>query len=108
MSDTGRCFGPGQEQNDSELYWMPFHSLFTTTISTPIVGMATGAYNEHVEMQQKRVRAAYLGEKASSDPFAAVRIARAGSAIDPAWRLLMTNNRETPGHAPTGEKKQQG
>ncbi len=36
-----------------------------------------GAYAEHVEMQQKRVRAAYLGEKASLDPFAAVRIARA-------------------------------
>ncbi|HEY9563004.1 MAG TPA: flavin-dependent monooxygenase [Nocardioides sp.] len=104
MSDTGRCFGPGQEQNDSELHWMPFHSLFTTTISTPIVGMATGAYNEHVEMQQKRVRAAYLGEKASSDPFAAVRIARAGSEIDAAWALLMNNIREEQAHVAKGEK----
>ena len=38
-------------------------------------------------MQQKRVRAAYLGEKASLDPFAAVRIARASSEIDAAWAL---------------------
>ena len=82
MGDTGRCFGPGQEQNPGDLYKLPFHSLFTTTISSPIIGMARGAYTEHVEMQQARVRAAYAGEKASSDPFAAVRIARASSEID--------------------------
>jgi 3-hydroxy-9,10-secoandrosta-1,3,5(10)-triene-9,17-dione monooxygenase len=104
MSDTGRCFGPGQEQNPSDLYKLPFHSLFTSTISTPIIGMASGAYAEHVEMQQKRVRAAYLGEKASSDPFAAVRIARAGSEIDAAWALLMANIREEQAHVARGEK----
>ena len=93
MSDTGRCYGPGQEQNTSDLYKLPFHSLFTTTISTPIIGMAYGAYVEHVEMQQSRVRAAYLGEKASLDPFAAVRVARAGSEIDAAWALTMNNIR---------------
>ena len=49
MGDTGRCFGPGQEQNPSDLYKLPFHSLFTTTITAPIVGMARGAYAEHVE-----------------------------------------------------------
>ena len=104
MGDTGRCFGPGQEQNPGDLYKLPFHSLFTTTISTPIVGMARGAYAEHVEMQQKRVRAAYLGEKASSDPFAAVRIARAGSEIDAAWALTMANIREEQALVAKGEK----
>ncbi|MDT0201601.1 3-hydroxy-9,10-secoandrosta-1,3,5(10)-triene-9,17-dione monooxygenase oxygenase subunit [Nocardioides sp. AE5] len=104
MSDTGRCFGPGQEQNTSDLYKLPFHSLFTTTITTPIVGMATGAYAEHVEMQQKRVRASYIGEKASSDPFAAVRIARAGSEIDAAWALLVNNIREEQACVARGEK----
>jgi 3-hydroxy-9,10-secoandrosta-1,3,5(10)-triene-9,17-dione monooxygenase len=104
MSDTGRCFGPGQEQNPSELYKLPFHSLFTTTITAPIVGMARGAYNEHVEMQQKRVRAAYAGEKASSDPFAAVRIARASSEIDSAWALCMANIREEQALVAKGEK----
>lgn len=94
MGDTGRCFGPGQEQNPSDLYKLPFHSIFTGTITTPIIGMAMGAYAEHVDMQQKRVRAAYLGEKASLDPFAAVRIARASSEIDAAWALLVNNIRE--------------
>ena len=104
MGDTGRCFGPGQEQNTSDLYKLPFHSIFTNTITTPIIGMATGAYNEHVEMQQKRTRAAYLGEKASLDPFAAVRIARASSEIDAAWALLVNNIREEQDFVSKGEK----
>jgi 3-hydroxy-9,10-secoandrosta-1,3,5(10)-triene-9,17-dione monooxygenase len=104
MGDTGRCFGPGQEQNTSDLYKLPFHSIFTNTITTPIIGMALGAYNEHVEMQQKRTRAAYIGENASLDPFAAVRIARASSEIDAAWALLVNNIREEQDHVSKGEK----
>jgi 3-hydroxy-9,10-secoandrosta-1,3,5(10)-triene-9,17-dione monooxygenase len=104
MGDTGRCFGPGQEQNPSDLYKLPFHSIFTGTITTPIIGMATGAYDEHVEMQQKRVRAAYAGEKASLDPYAAVRIARASSEIDAAWALLVNNIREEQDFVARGEK----
>jgi 3-hydroxy-9,10-secoandrosta-1,3,5(10)-triene-9,17-dione monooxygenase len=104
MGDTGRCYGPGQEQNTSNLYKLPFHSVFTSTITTPIVGMAYGAYDEHVEMQRKRVRAAYIGEKASLDPFAAVRIARASSEIDAAWALLTNNIREEQALVEKGEK----
>jgi 3-hydroxy-9,10-secoandrosta-1,3,5(10)-triene-9,17-dione monooxygenase len=104
MSETGRCLGPGQEQNPSDLYKLPFHSIFTGTITTPIIGMAKGAYAEHVEMQQKRTRAAYLGEKASLDPFAAVRIARASSEIDAAWALLVNNIRDEQAHVAKGEQ----
>ena len=104
MGDTGRCFGPGQEQNNSDLYKLPFHSVFTSTITAPIVGMATGAYDEHVEMQRKRVRAAYIAEKAVNDPFASVRIARASSEIDAAWALLMSNLREMQDLVAKGEK----
>ncbi|MFA6298333.1 MAG: acyl-CoA dehydrogenase family protein, partial [Nocardioides sp.] len=32
MTDTGRCRGPGQEVNTGDLYKLPFHSLFTSTI----------------------------------------------------------------------------
>jgi 3-hydroxy-9,10-secoandrosta-1,3,5(10)-triene-9,17-dione monooxygenase len=104
MSDTGRCFGPGQEQNTSNLYKLPFHSVFTMTISTPIIGMAYGAYAEHVEMQQKRVRAAYLAEKTANDPYATVRIARAANEIDSAWVLQMHNLRELIKCVERGEK----
>jgi 3-hydroxy-9,10-secoandrosta-1,3,5(10)-triene-9,17-dione monooxygenase len=104
MGETGQCRGPGQEQNTADLYKLPFHSIFTGTITTPIIGLAMGAYAEHVEMQQKRSRAAYLGEKASLDPFAAVRIAKASSEIDAAWALLVNNIREEQAHVAKGEK----
>ena len=104
MGETGQCRGPGQEQNSSDLYKLPFHSIFTGTITTPIIGLAMGAYAEHVEMQQKRRRAAYLGEKASLDPFAAVRIAKASSEIDAAWALLVNNIREEQHYVSRGEK----
>jgi 3-hydroxy-9,10-secoandrosta-1,3,5(10)-triene-9,17-dione monooxygenase len=103
MGETGQCMGPGQVVNTSDLYKLPFHSIFTSTIAAPIIGMAKGAYAEHVEMQQKRVRAAYLGEKASLDPFAAVRIARSSSEIDAAWALLMNNIREEQDLVARGE-----
>jgi 3-hydroxy-9,10-secoandrosta-1,3,5(10)-triene-9,17-dione monooxygenase len=104
MSDTGRCFGPGQEVNTSNLYKLPFHSVFTMTISTPIIGMAYGAYAEHVEMQQKRVRAAYLAEKTSNDPYATVRIARAANEIDSAWVLQMHNLKQLQASVEKGER----
>ncbi|NYI77484.1 3-hydroxy-9,10-secoandrosta-1,3,5(10)-triene-9,17-dione monooxygenase oxygenase subunit [Nocardioides panzhihuensis] len=103
MAETGRCKGPGQAVNTGDLYKLQFHSLFTTTITTPIIGMARGAYDEHVTMQQNRVRASY-GEKASLDPFAAVRVATASSDIDAAWALLMGNIREQQAHVARGEK----
>jgi len=103
MAETGRCRGPGQAVNTGDLYKLQFHSLFTTTITTPIIGMARGAYEEHVTMQQNRVRASY-GEKASLDPFAAVRVATASSDIDAAWALLMANIREQQAYVARGEK----
>jgi 3-hydroxy-9,10-secoandrosta-1,3,5(10)-triene-9,17-dione monooxygenase len=104
MSDTGRCFGPGQEVNGSDLYKLPFHSVFTMTISTPLIGMAYGAYEEHVEMQRKRVRAAYLAEKTANDPYATVRLARASNEIDAAWVLQLHNLRQLQAHVDRGEK----
>ena len=85
---------PRPGANTSDLYKLPFHSIFTGTITTPIIGMAMGAYAEHVEMQQQAGPRGVPGEKASLDPFAAVRIARASSDIDAAWALLVNNIRE--------------
>jgi 3-hydroxy-9,10-secoandrosta-1,3,5(10)-triene-9,17-dione monooxygenase len=104
MSDTGRCYGPGQQQNTSNLYKLPFHSVFTATISTPLMGMAFGAYDEHVELQRKRVRAAYLAEKTANDPYASVRIARASNEIDSAWVLQVHNFRDLQAHVERGER----
>ncbi|MGW9265112.1 3-hydroxy-9,10-secoandrosta-1,3,5(10)-triene-9,17-dione monooxygenase oxygenase subunit [Gordonia terrae] len=82
---------PGLERNTAAVYKMPWGTIHPSTIATPIVGMAYGAYRAHVEHQGKRVRAAYAGEKAKEDPFAKVRIAEAASDIDAAWRQLSGN-----------------
>ncbi|WP_029108279.1 3-hydroxy-9,10-secoandrosta-1,3,5(10)-triene-9,17-dione monooxygenase oxygenase subunit [Mycobacterium sp. URHD0025] len=81
----------GYRTNTAPVYKMPWGTIHPTTISAPIVGMAYGAYDAHVEHQGKRVRAAFAGEKAKDDPFAKIRIAEAASDIDAAWRQLSGN-----------------
>jgi 3-hydroxy-9,10-secoandrosta-1,3,5(10)-triene-9,17-dione monooxygenase len=88
--DMAKCRCPGQEVNTAPLYRLPFGSVFTTTITTPIIGMAAGAYEAHVAHQRERVRV-YGNEKTKDDPFAKVRIATAAGEIDAAW-LLVTHN----------------
>ncbi|WP_327090090.1 hypothetical protein OIE66_05575 [Nonomuraea sp. NBC_01738] len=62
FGDSFRCVCPGQEVNQGALYKIPLYSLMTTTIATPLVGMAEGAYQAHVEHQRARVRV-FAGEK---------------------------------------------
>ncbi|WP_410654625.1 3-hydroxy-9,10-secoandrosta-1,3,5(10)-triene-9,17-dione monooxygenase oxygenase subunit [Amycolatopsis sp. lyj-112] len=88
---TSKCKTPGQEINPGPLYKLPYGSVHPSTITAPIIGMAQGAYDAHVEFQGKRVRAAYAGEQSKEDPFAKVRIAEAASEIDAAW-LQLTHN----------------
>ncbi|BDM69658.1 acyl-CoA dehydrogenase [Streptomyces nigrescens] len=83
-----RC--PGHEVNAEPLYRLPYAAVFTTTIATSMVGIAEGAYEDHVATVRERVRVSY-GPKVAEDPFAQVRIARAASDIDAAWLQLTRN-----------------
>ncbi|WP_433794906.1 3-hydroxy-9,10-secoandrosta-1,3,5(10)-triene-9,17-dione monooxygenase oxygenase subunit [Actinoplanes sp. CA-252034] len=94
FNDTARCVCPGQEQNPGPLYRIPYASIFTYAITTPIIGMATGAYRAHVDYTRERVRAAYAGVKAAEDPHAQVRVAEAAADIDSAWYAVEANMRE--------------
>jgi 3-hydroxy-9,10-secoandrosta-1,3,5(10)-triene-9,17-dione monooxygenase len=94
FNDTARCVCPGQEQNPGPLYRIPYASIFTYAITTPIIGMATGAYRAHVDWTRERVRAAYVGVKAAEDPHSQVRVAEAAADIDSAWYAVQTNMRE--------------
>ena len=76
---------PGHQVNTGALYRIPFGSIFSYAITTPIIGMATGAYAAHVDYQRQRVRASYVGQRSAEDPFAQVRIAEAAALIDAAW-----------------------
>ncbi|WP_340685132.1 3-hydroxy-9,10-secoandrosta-1,3,5(10)-triene-9,17-dione monooxygenase oxygenase subunit [Amycolatopsis coloradensis] len=101
---TSKCKTPGQEINPGPLYKLPYGSVHPSTITAPIIGMAQGAYDAHVEYQGKRVRAAYAGERSKEDPFAKVRIAEAASEIDAAWLQLTHNIDELYQLACKGEK----
>jgi len=103
FADVTRCACPGQESNPAPLYRIPFGSVFSYTITTPIIGMATGAYEAHVAYQRDRVRAAYIGQKVAEDPFAQARIAEAAAELDGAWLALERNMTELMRHAWAGE-----
>jgi 3-hydroxy-9,10-secoandrosta-1,3,5(10)-triene-9,17-dione monooxygenase len=95
---------PGHQVNPGALYRIPFGSVFSYAITTPIIGMATGAYAAHVDYQRQRVRASYVGQRSAEDPFAQVRIAEAAGLIDAAWLALERDMTELMDHARNGEK----
>jgi 3-hydroxy-9,10-secoandrosta-1,3,5(10)-triene-9,17-dione monooxygenase len=104
FADTSRCRCPGQEVNPAPSYRIPFGSVFSYAITTPIIGMATGAYEAHVAYMRERVRASYAKAKAAEDPFSQVRIADAASEIDAAWLQLEYNMNALMRHATAGER----
>jgi 3-hydroxy-9,10-secoandrosta-1,3,5(10)-triene-9,17-dione monooxygenase len=104
FTDVTRCACPGHEVNQAPLYKLPYGSLFSYAITTPIIGMATGAYDAHVAYQRERVRAAYVGQKAAEDPHSQVRVARAAAELDAAWLALERNMTDLMAHARAGEK----
>ncbi|KAA6210961.1 3-hydroxy-9,10-secoandrosta-1,3,5(10)-triene-9,17-dione monooxygenase oxygenase subunit [Streptomyces filamentosus] len=94
---------PGHEINPEPLYRLPYAAVFTTTIATPIVGIAEGAYESYAAATRERFRVSY-GQKVAEDPFAQVRIARAASDVDAAWLQLTRNMRELYACAERGEE----
>jgi 3-hydroxy-9,10-secoandrosta-1,3,5(10)-triene-9,17-dione monooxygenase len=104
FADTAKCVCPGQEQNPAPLYRIPYGSIFSYAITTPVIGMATGAYEAHVGYMRDRVRAAYAGVRAAEDPYSQVRVANAASDLDSAWLALRNNMTELMDHVTAGRK----
>ncbi|MEU3483867.1 3-hydroxy-9,10-secoandrosta-1,3,5(10)-triene-9,17-dione monooxygenase oxygenase subunit [Streptomyces sp. NPDC033754] len=94
---------PGHELNQEPLYRLPYAGVFTTTITTPIVGIAEGAYASYTEATRQRFRISY-GQKVAEDPFAQVRIARAAGDIDASWLQITRNIGEMYALAQRGEE----
>jgi 3-hydroxy-9,10-secoandrosta-1,3,5(10)-triene-9,17-dione monooxygenase len=104
FADVFNLVTPGQELNLGPLFRLPYGSVFSYSITTPIIGMATGAYETHVAYTRERVRVAYVGQKAAQDPFAQVRIAEAAAEIDGAWLALERNMTDLMSYARAGEQ----
>jgi 3-hydroxy-9,10-secoandrosta-1,3,5(10)-triene-9,17-dione monooxygenase len=102
--DVTKLVVPGQELNPGPLFRLPYGSVFPYGITTPIIGMATGAYEAHVAYTRERVRVAYAGQKAAADPHAQVRVAEAAAEIDGAWLALERDMTELMAHARAGEE----
>ncbi|WP_282782050.1 MULTISPECIES: 3-hydroxy-9,10-secoandrosta-1,3,5(10)-triene-9,17-dione monooxygenase oxygenase subunit [unclassified Nocardia] len=102
--DQANLVGPGQELNTAALYKISFGSVFSNTITAPIIGAAQGAYEAHIARQRERVRLSYGGQKVAEDPFAHVRIARAASEIDAAILQMERNIGEQLRYAEAGEE----
>lgn len=90
VNDSFNCDTPGSKVNTNPMYRLPLFSIMTTTIASPLIGMAEGAYAEHVEHQRGRVRV-FEGTQVKDDPFAKLRIAKAASEIDASWLQMMRN-----------------
>jgi 3-hydroxy-9,10-secoandrosta-1,3,5(10)-triene-9,17-dione monooxygenase len=104
FTDVFKCVCPGQDVNPAALYRLPYGSLFSYSITTPIIGMGMGAYAAHVAYQQDRVRASYVGQKAAEDPHSQVRVAEAAAELDATWLALERNMAELMACARAGEK----
>ena len=89
--------------NTAPLYRLPFASVFSNTITAPIIGMAQGAYDAHVAMMSERLRISY-GQRVVDDGFAQVRVAAAASEIDAAWLQLERNISDLTRYAIEGTK----
>ena len=76
--------GPGQRVNTGPLYRMPFASIFTSAVTAPVIGAASGCYGAYMSAMRDRVRMSSGGVRFSEDPFAHVAVARAASEIDAA------------------------
>lgn len=103
FADTSALQCPGNAVNTGPLYKLPFAAVFSTTISAPIVGMASGALDSYLAATKERIRISYGGQKVAEDPHAHVRIATAASEVDAAWALLKSNIVEMYEHATKGE-----
>ncbi|HEV8220902.1 MAG TPA: flavin-dependent monooxygenase [Streptosporangiaceae bacterium] len=104
FTEVTKCRCPGQEANPGPLFRLPYGSVFPYSITAPIIGMASGAYDAHVAYQRKRVRASYAGQKAAEDPHGQVRVAQAAAEIDAPWLALERNMADLMAHARAGEK----
>ncbi|MFF0473902.1 3-hydroxy-9,10-secoandrosta-1,3,5(10)-triene-9,17-dione monooxygenase oxygenase subunit [Streptomyces sp. NPDC004284] len=98
---TLRC--PGQEVHPEPLYRLPYAAVFTTAISTAMVGIAEGAHEDQVAAARELLKAPH-GRRAAEDPFTQVRIARAAGEIDAAELQLARNMTDLHALAERGEE----
>ncbi|NPC98698.1 3-hydroxy-9,10-secoandrosta-1,3,5(10)-triene-9,17-dione monooxygenase oxygenase subunit [Nocardioides sp. zg-DK7169] len=92
--DVSHMRAPGLAVNPGPLYRMPFGTIFTTAVTTPVVGTVEGAYEAYLTAMRDRMRLSFGGGRFAEDAHAQVAVARAASEIDAAILQLERNVRE--------------
>jgi len=92
--DVAHLRAPGLAANPGPLYRMPFGTIFTTAITTPLVGVVEGAFEAYLTAMRDRMRLSLGGGRFTEDAHAQVAVARAASEIDAAILQLERNVRE--------------
>lgn len=103
-AEHGKLSGPGQKVNTGPLYRLPFGAIFTTAITTPVVGTVAGCLDTYVDAMRGRNRDSLGGGRFAEDQFAQVALARADSEIDAAVLQLDRNMNELYAHAEAGQE----
>jgi 3-hydroxy-9,10-secoandrosta-1,3,5(10)-triene-9,17-dione monooxygenase len=78
--DGFMCKNPGQAQNTSPLFRLPWAQVFVRAVSSAAIGALQGALNSFISIAQKRV-STNTGKATKLDPFALNAAARTQSAI---------------------------
>jgi len=100
--DQARLRGPGQKVNTGPLYRMPFASIFTSTVTAPVIGAVSGCYDAYLSAMRDRIRLSVGGGRFAEDQFTQVAVARAASEIDAAILQLNRNVSELYAYATGG------
>ncbi|QIK76157.1 3-hydroxy-9,10-secoandrosta-1,3,5(10)-triene-9,17-dione monooxygenase oxygenase subunit [Nocardioides piscis] len=103
-AEHARLTGPGQAVNTGPLYRLPFGAVFTTTVTSPVVGAVAGCLDTYVDAMRDRTRDSLGGGRFAEDQFAQVAVARAASEIDAAVLQLDRNICELYDHAQAGRE----
>lgn len=83
-------FTSGSVTSDSPIYALPFSCLFTYGIAAPIIGMAEGALEDHIEHASARTRVA-AARRVATEAWSQIRVADAASEVDAARAQLDRN-----------------
>jgi len=90
MIDGFRCKSPGNAENPSLLYRLPFGQVFVRSVSSTAIGVAEGALVAFRDAAAKRI-AAGDGSKVAEDPATQTVCAQAEAAIDETRLVLFRN-----------------
>nr|UHJ79949.1 flavin-dependent dehydrogenase [uncultured bacterium] len=90
MKDAFHTRSPGHSVNPSLVYRLPFGQVFVRSISTPVLGMTSGAVDACLALVKSKV-SSVTGERAGNDPRVLEALARGRSDVE-MLRLKMRAN----------------